>query len=530
MANDLNQDSYMDLVLTLQDKNTQKVFTNVYIMNKTTNLYEIKYSIENSTRNPFIADLGDERGMNMILYKEGRRIFLTFNTNGDATEKEFSSLIPSNLNICDASAKHNQYEIISHNSNGYVDIDGDCLNDLLIMSIDKSNQKYLEIWKGVLENNQIKYCLTSSNVYPLDSNFGLFSIVDVDRNAMPDIVFPVLNSYPPRIVVAYNKVAIKYDWTDNYCDTHEATSIDDGTIPTFFEQIKIDVNNNFIATITLTNDEQVTFYTNNNDDSDFLRFIDINQDSYPDFITILYNKSSTAKTPFIFLSQEIIYSSSYKGDERRTFSKENIYSFSSISNANFASFFDFGDKGKMGVIVTDASLNTYGLYNHNVYDTYSMKSFLLFKTNCFFCSELGSSQRFITTNIDGTRRMDLSVQAAQPSVALMPSFAYIGIGRSNNYIENFHIISGNEAKRSDNDKVYTPVIPNSQLVIFHDKKEGGTSWKVDLIVKPTKNLKLLIFVIVFMIVIMTAVAVYLQMKEREEDSIENKETFAPWFG
>ena len=163
-----------------------------------------------------------------------------------------------------------------------------------------------------------------------------------------------------------------------------------------------------------------------------------------------------------------------------------------------------------------------------------MKSFLLFKTNCFYCNELGSTQRFITTNIDGTRRMDLSIQAAQPSIigGLTQPFAYIGIGRSNNYIENFHIISGTEEIRSDNDKVYTPVIPNSQLVIFHDSKEGSTetTWKVDLIVKPTKNLKLLIFVIVLMIIIMTAVAAYLQMKEREEDSLENKETFAPWFG
>lgn len=521
----------MDLVLTLQDTNTKKVFTNVYIMNKTTNLYELKYTIENSTKNPFIADLGDERGINLILYKNDKRIFLTFNANGDATEKDFSTLIPSNLNICDASAKHNQYEILSHNSNGYVDIDGDCLNDLLIMSVDKSNQKYLEIWKSVIENNQIKYCLTSSNVYPLDNSLGLFTIVDIDRNAMPDIVFPVLNSYPPKIVIAYNKVPIKYDWTDNYCDNHEPISISSGSIPTFFEQIKIDLNSNYISTITLMNDNQVTFNTNN-DDSDFLRFIDINQDSYPDFITILYNKSSTSKTPYIFLSQEIIYASNYKGEERRTFSKENMYTFPSISNANVASFFDFGDKGKMGAIITDSSMNTIGLYNHNVYDTYSMKSFLLFKTNCFYCNELGSTQRFITTNIDGTRRMDLSVQSAQPSIGLTQPFAYIGIGRSNNYIENFHIISGNEAKRSDNDKVYTPVIPNSQLVIFHDKKEGAdsTTWKVDLIVKPTKNLKLLIFVIVLMIVIMTAVAAYLQMKEREEDSIENKETFAPWFG
>ena len=108
----------------------------------------------------------------------------------------------------------------------------------------------------------------------------------------------------------------------------------------------------------------------------------------------------------------------------------------------------------------------------------------------------------------------------------------MGIGRSNNYIENFHIISGNAYKREDNDKTYTPVIPNSQLIIYHDIIDGGnkTSWQVDLVVKPTKYLYQLIFVIIIVIILLTFIAFRLQMKEREEDNIENKETFAPWFG
>ena len=130
--------------------------------------------------------------------------------------------------------------------------------------------------------------------------------------------------------------------------------------------------------------------------------------------------------------------------------------------------------------------------------------------------------------------MDLSLQSPQISSPgiLSLTFAYLGIGRSNNYIENFHIISGNAYDRDNNDKTYTPVIPNSQLVIYHDNIKGGneTTWQVDLVVKPTKYLYQLIMVIIIVIVLMTFIAFRLQMKEREEDYIENKETFAPWFG
>ena len=129
--------------------------------------------------------------------------------------------------------------------------------------------------------------------------------------------------------------------------------------------------------------------------------------------------------------------------------------------------------------------------------------------------------------------MDLSIQFPQNTVSsLNLPFAYLGIGRSNNYIENFQIISGNKYKSSDNNKIYTPVIPNSQLVIFHTNINGkdNTNWKVDLVVKPTKYLYQLIIVIILMIAFGTILASYLEMKEREEDNEENKETFAPWFG
>ena len=188
----------------------------------------------------------------------------------------------------------------------------------------------------------------------------------------------------------------------------------------------------------------------------------------------------------------------------------------------------------MDLILNDINGNTLGLYNNYVYDTYTLKSVLISQKDCFYCTEYGSSQRFITTNINGERRMDLSLQSVQISSPgiLSLTFAYLGIGRSNNYIENFHIISGNSFNRDDNDKTYTPVIPNSQLIIYHDNIQGSnkTTWQVDLVVKPTKYLYKLIMVIIVVIILLTFIAFRLQMKEREEDNIENKETFAPWFG
>jgi len=73
----------------------------------------------------------------------------------------------------------------------------------------------------------------------------------------------------------------------------------------------------------------------------FLKFIDINQDSYPDFITILKNKSTNNNLPIIFLNQKILYDDNYKGDQRRTFSNSEIYSFEEYSNTISVSFFDF---------------------------------------------------------------------------------------------------------------------------------------------------------------------------------------------
>ena len=542
LANDLNKDGYLDYVMTL--KKNKKYESRIYLYNKDGGTYELIFKSNNDdlTQNLFVADIGSNRILKIIYYDyttKMRKVFYFDELENKFITKNFTEFLSKNTKVCDGNGKYANMPFEIPNSNAFVDIDGDCLNDIIISNYDNTNKKrLLEIWKGVFEDNEVKYCLSMNNVYEVDNSLGLFTIVDVDRNALPDIVFPILNSSPPQILVAFNILSMSYVWTRDYCDDHPPINLSkspNSKINKIFENFNIKTSNKNNYIMNIHNNKNFMFYSDNTDFPLILRFIDVNQDSYPDFVTILYDKSTKKKNLFIFLSQEI-----EKGEnkDRRFFNQNSIYNLTSNYETNYdiivSSFFDFEDQRKMGLILYDSNGVSLGLYNNYIYDTYTLKSILLFKKDCFFCIEYGSSQRFITTNINGDRRMDLNLQTPQINVPgiLSLTYAYLGIGRSNNYIENFHIISGNAYKRSDNDKTYTPVIPNSQLVIYHDNiaNSNSTTWEVDLVVKPTKYLYELIIVIIIVVILMTFISIRLLLKEREEDYMENKETFAPWFG
>jgi integrin alpha FG-GAP repeat containing protein 1 len=539
LANDLNKDGKLDYVLTLKKKNEYE--NRVYIFNKESDTFELVLKLNNNQQNLFVADIGSKRILKIIYYDKldsKRKVFYYDEIEKKFITKDFTEFLSKNK-ICDGNDKYSKIPFESPNTNAFVDIDGDCINDIIISSYNpnQNNARSLEIWKGVIENEEIKYCLSNLNVYDVHSSLGLFTIVDIDRNALPDLVFPILDSSPPQILISYNIIKMSYIWTNDFCSDHPPINFSKSPnekIQKIFEDFKIGTStkNNYI--INIHDNKNYQFYSENINFPLILRFIDINQDSYPDFVTIFKDKSTKTKKLIIYLNNEI------ENDEnqRRIFNQKDIYDLNSNIDNNYdiavASFFDFEDNRKMDLILSDTTGNTLGLYNNYVYDTYTLKSVLISQKDCFYCTEYGSSQRFITTNINGDRRMDLSLQSVQISSPgiLSLTFAYLGIGRSNNYIENFHIISGNSFNRDDNDKTYTPVIPNSQLIIYHDNIQGSnkTTWQVDLVVKPTKYLYQLIMVIIVVIILLTFIAFRLQMKEREEDNIENKETFAPWFG
>jgi hypothetical protein len=96
----------------------------------------------------------------------------------------------------------------------------------------------LEIWRGGIENNNVKYCLTANSIYELEETLGHFSIADIDRNGMLDIVFPIMNS--TRILVGYNKINLEYDWASDYCASHKVNDFKNNE--EIFDRMIIDSN------------------------------------------------------------------------------------------------------------------------------------------------------------------------------------------------------------------------------------------------------------------------------------------------
>jgi len=313
-----------------------------------------------------------------------------------------------------------------------------------IPQIKYSEKRYLEIWRGVIHNNQIKYCLTTSSLYDLNENLGLFSLADIDRNGSLDLVFPVLES-PPKILIAFNKKKISYDWTEDYCAIHVKSVGKE--IPLLFDDFVVNKNTATMQTFPLSDNSKESFYADNLVNP-LIRFADINSDSYPDFIVTLSNKENFSQSVKIFYNIEVKFAG--KGTGIRAYSFNETYENSIVDNAIYASFFDIAEDGKIDVVIVykenENLYNTIGLFNTYVYDCYYLKSLILKQRKVNYAYKIGVSLRYVCADVDGTRRMDLATQATQLNqISLNLPYAYIGVGRSNNFIENFHVINGNNA-------------------------------------------------------------------------------------
>lgn len=158
----------------------------------------------------------------------------------------FSDIIKSDCN--EMKQFHNMTIPISHSS-AFIDIDGDCINDLLIVSensVANDTSRYLEIWKGYNINGQIKYCLLPQRLHKIHPLLGHFSLGDINRDGFIDIVFAIKNT--SSIFVAYNKFISIYNWWSDYCGTHNTSDNNDNAA--IFDNLdSISEHNNVILII-----------------------------------------------------------------------------------------------------------------------------------------------------------------------------------------------------------------------------------------------------------------------------------------
>lgn len=362
---------------------------------------------------------------------------------------------------------------------------------------------------------------------------------------MLDLVFPI-NSVEARVLIVYNKV--KTSWEDNFCSNIKSNinsskaMLNDPLIFTITSNLTITNTNNDDLYLNFNN-QIINIHSKSNQEfySDKtipinVRLGDVNSDSYPDIIVILKNSQvKNDKNDFVLL-----INSPYKDNPAmRDFSftdKSLIINNDVFKNQTllYSSFFDLDENGILDIIITTQDTITgkffnFGFFNNNNYDTFFLKSITTFKRNIFNQAILGVTYRYVVTNLDGTRRKDVSFQLAQiGGMSLSSPFSLIGIGRSNNYIENFNTISSNIGK-NDYYKSFTPIIPNSHLLISENIDEKSVYfWELELIINPMSILLVLIIAIGGILIVLLVSICYLHRIEVKEDQ-ENDNPHLKWF-
>lgn len=129
----------------------------------------------------------------------------------------------------------------------------------------------------------------------------------------------------------------------------------------------------------------------------------------------------------------------------------------------------------------------------------------------------GASFRFTVTTLDDKKQIRVGAQLPQTSYnSMCLPYVYLGLGRSNNFIENFNVAYSINNKL-DQVKVFTPIIPNSQMFILANNKYAK-NWTLELFINPDETIYMIVFACGALLVVTGIVIIILHIQEKKEDS------------
>ena len=411
----------------------------------------------------------------------------------------------------------------------YVDVDGNCSPDIIV-GCDIKEERYINIYSSIKKDDN--YHLAQSLKIGNAKDFGPFIISRIKNERDPkiapqlDILVPLINSTDKiELLGLKNVIEESYKWEDKYCDDENERADNTGEKDIF----KID-----------------GIYELKDPDKKIKGFDigDIGEEyKYNGMALMRPGDFLSSGTPGI-LVREIIDDN---GENRKAISLYektddgfNLYLRvygDKVGNPKNGIFFDINESGSLGLIIQNDENKTHFIYNYRK-NAFFVKAKLMNDINNYYDSNVGATFRYIATDSDGDRYMDISYQLAQTSDNNIPlPFSLVGLGDTSNYVEYFEIISGNyyqDKELFDDDefrnyKTQTPIVPNTQMAVFkYINEEGKYEWHLDLFVLPTDSLLIIALVIVVVMLIILGVIIYLHVREVKEEQKETNK-FKSWF-
>ena len=419
-------------------------------------------------------------------------------------------------NIEDFNAdSHTNITISLNGGMAYVDVDGNCSPDI-ILSYEEGNTRYINVYLSS-RKTEYNYKFAQNITVGDKDKYGPFIISKIN-NTKSEKYAPFFDILVPKIddskIIVFKNIKEKgYKWDKFFCNEDEGE-----------DAAKIDVFDiNAISFDVESYGEKAKF------DKSLTPMITPGDFSAEDQQGLLVRQKSDDGTVFISL---------FSKDAEKFNLQLNVTNNTKIGNLTRAVFYDINEAGALGLIVQNDKLQNFFIYNFRR-DKYFIKSKLMNDKEALYDINIGASFRFIVTSKDGSRHMDISYQLAQTSDTNIPlPYSLMGLGETNNYVENFQILSGNyyimgkenfDKEKYRNFRDHTPVIPNTQMAIYKFKNgKNKIEWYIDLYVLPTDTLLIIALSIVGFMLVILGIIIYLHVREVKEEQKETNK-FKSWF-
>ena len=420
-------------------------------------------------------------------------------------------------NIEDFNAdSHTNITISLNGGMAYVDVDGNCSPDI-ILSHEEGNTRYINVYLSS-RKTEYNYKFAQNITVGDKDKYGPFIISKINNTKSEkyapffDILVPKIDD--SKIIVFKNKKVKDYKWDKFFCNEDEGEDAD----------VKDDVFD-----VNATSFDVESYGEKAKFDKSLTPMITPGDFSAEDQQGLLVRQKSDDGTVFISL---------FSKDAEKFNLQLNVTNNTKIGNLTRAVFYDINEAGALGLIVQNDKLQNFFIYNFRR-DKYFIKSKLMNDKEALYDINIGASFRFIVTSKDGSRHMDISYQLAQTSDTNIPlPYSLMGLGETNNYVENFQILSGNyyimgkenfDKEKYRNFRDHTPVIPNTQMAIYKFKNgKNKIEWYIDLYVLPTDTLLIIALSIVGFMLVILGIIIYLHVREVKEEQKETNK-FKSWF-
>ncbi|QRW26836.1 Cdc73 family RNA polymerase II accessory factor [Rhizoctonia solani] len=298
-----------------------------------------------------------------------------------------------------------------------------------------------------------------------------------------------------------------------------------------------------------------------------LRIGDANLDGYPDILAVAVDEAGVNRVPVLLFSvpgkdgplisanaldsrglefsphvQQLFgvgrnVSTTSSGTHHRRFfksAKRGAEALAEITDARGVAFVDLDEDGTLDILVQRNGAQTGSriafIQNNFFQDAFFLKAIVLNgacpsgicetssgKYKPFGSTNPGASFKYTVLDTRGDRSAAFGTQLPQTGYQVLHTpYAFLGLGRTNNYIET--LIAGSTSPQSST--TLEGVIPNSKLVL--NPNADGTDWKRELFLRPGQWLWWVLFTLVAATVILLVVVMVLHINEKREDERERK--------